>query len=140
MQLMGVQAIYPKPRLSQAVLGIGVSLSVARAVDRAALSGLEFGHHVYSDGPRFMYLVAIIAGSAAMCSPGDSRTRSMEPSVWTRSTTPYSKVGLRSSTPIKARNHRPRVHRHFGNRRHSREHGWARRALDNIFIDDCGEP
>ena len=51
MRVMGLEAIYPKPRLSTAGPGTSdLSLSAAGREGREGESGLEHGHHVHPDG------------------------------------------------------------------------------------------
>ena len=61
MRVMGLEAIYPKPRLSLAGRGASdLPVPAAGREDRAAGSGLEHGHHLRADASGFMYLAAVI--------------------------------------------------------------------------------
>ena len=51
MRLMGLEAVYPKPKLSAAGAGTqGLSVPAAGRDDRARGSGVEYGHHLCPSG------------------------------------------------------------------------------------------
>ena len=86
MRLMGLEAVYPKPRLSVGGAGPqGLSVPAAGRGDRAARPGVEHGYHVYSHaegvhvpdgGDRLV--------SAATCCRGGCRTPGRGRSAWRR--------------------------------------------------------
>jgi putative transposase len=53
MQVMGIEAVYPKPKLSRPGRAHDLSVPAEGGEDDARESGVEHGHHLHSDGARF---------------------------------------------------------------------------------------
>ena len=60
MRLMGLEAIYPKPRTTLGSRDQSLSVPTAWRRDRAAKPGVVNRHHLRADASGFMYLVAIL--------------------------------------------------------------------------------
>ena len=61
MEVMGLEAIYPKPKLSQPGEGHKIyPYLLGKRRGQSRQPGLEHGHHVHPDGAGFVYLVAVM--------------------------------------------------------------------------------
>jgi len=103
MQQMGLQAIYPRKRLSLSDPAHRVFPYLLRevTVDRPDQAWCSDITYLRLRGG-FVYLVAVMTGSVATCSPGASPTPWMRPSAWRRWKTLWSTARRTSSTPIRA--------------------------------------
>jgi len=66
MELLGIEAVYPKPKLSSREKTQDLPVPIERGNGGARQPGVEHGHHIHPDGSGFRVLVAVmdwLAGS-----------------------------------------------------------------------------